>query len=87
MTKNDEFSGFEVAVIGLDVRFPGASDIDEFWVNLTQGVESISFFNEEELKSIVPPHLLNDPNYIKAAGYLEGTEYFDSSFFENDVPK
>ncbi len=76
-------TGLEIAVIGMFGRFPGASNIDQFWENLKNGVESISFFSDEELiKSGVDPKLLKNPNYIKAKGYLEDIEYFDPAFFD-----
>ena len=63
-------------------RFPGARDIDEFWQNLRDGVESIAFFSDEELASSdIDPAVLSDPNYVKARGVLEDTELFDASFF------
>jgi acyl transferase domain-containing protein len=33
-----------VAVIGMAGRFPGAHNVEEFWTNQRNGVESISFF-------------------------------------------
>jgi len=41
----------DVAIIGMAGRFPGAKNIDEFWCNLRDGVESISFLSDEELVS------------------------------------
>ncbi|MCK5055786.1 MAG: acyltransferase domain-containing protein [Candidatus Aminicenantes bacterium] len=75
--------GLEVAVIGMGGRFPGAKNIDEFWTNLKNGVESISFFSDEELKKNgVDTRLSEHPNYVKAiGGILEDWEYFDSAFF------
>ncbi|WP_144540747.1 beta-ketoacyl synthase N-terminal-like domain-containing protein, partial [Bacillus subtilis] len=35
MNKND------VAVVGMAVRMPGASNLKQFWSNLEQGIESI----------------------------------------------
>ena len=37
-------TGLEIAVIGMAGRFPGAADIDEFWDNLKNGMETIAFF-------------------------------------------
>ncbi|MCU0287775.1 MAG: SDR family oxidoreductase, partial [Acidobacteria bacterium] len=72
----------EIAVIGMAGRFPGAQNIAEFWENLKKGVESITFFSEEELiKSGLPPGLVKNPNYIKAKGMLENIEFFDAAFF------
>ncbi len=75
-------TGMEIAVIGMSGRFPGAGNFDEFWDNLKNGVESITFFSDEELKEAgVTPELIANPYYIKANGVLENIEYFDASFF------
>ena len=39
-----------VAVIGLAGRFPGAAGVRAFWESLRGGVESITFFTDEELR-------------------------------------
>ncbi|HZO73978.1 MAG TPA: SDR family oxidoreductase [Ktedonobacteraceae bacterium] len=72
----------QIAVIGMACRLPGANDADEFWQNLCDGVESISFLSEQELRSAgVAPALLNDPHYVRAMAVLEGADLFDASFF------
>ena len=71
-----------IAIIGMAGRFPGARNIEQFWHNLRDGVESISFFTDEELVAAgIEPALLNAPNYVKAGGVLEDVELFDASFF------
>ena len=40
-----------IAIIGMAGRFPGASDINAFWRNLRDGVESIVTFMPEELEA------------------------------------
>jgi acyl transferase domain-containing protein/acyl carrier protein len=81
-TTFDHKSGLEIAIIGMSGRFPGARNIDEFWRNLRDGVESISFFTDQELESSgINPVLLNNPNYVKAKGVLQDIELFDASFF------
>ncbi|MEC4891786.1 MAG: SDR family oxidoreductase [Oscillatoria sp. PMC 1051.18] len=71
-----------IAIIGMAGRFPGAKNIDEFWQNLSNGVESISFFSDEELlASGIDPALLNNSNYVRARGVLSDIEMFDASFF------
>lgn len=78
-----ETTGLEVAIIGMSGRFPGAKNIEQFWQNLCDGVESISFFTDQELvASGIPSNILNDPDYVKARGILEKIEWFDASFFE-----
>lgn len=79
--KMDNTTGFEIAVIGMSGRFPGSDNIEEFWTNLKNGVEAISFFKNEELIHY-SPEIYNNPNYVKAKGVIEDIEYFDADFFE-----
>jgi len=75
-------SDYEIAVIGMAGRFPGAKNVDEFWQNLSDGVESISFFSEDELEaSSVSPALRRRANYVPAGAVLDNVEFFDASFF------
>ena len=53
----------------------------EYWENLRNGVESITFFSDEELEQPVTPELLSNPNFVKAKGILDNIELFDASFF------
>ena len=72
-----------VAIVGMAGRFPGARDLEEFWRNLRAGLESISFFSDEELAALgVRPELLAHPNYVKARGVLAGESLFDAGFFD-----
>ena len=71
-----------VAIIGMSGRFPGAANVEEFWRNLRDGVESIRFFSDEELLAAgVSPREMAAPNYVKANGVLEDIELFDAPFF------
>lgn len=71
-----------IAVIGMAGRFPGARNVDEFWENLKAGVESISFFTDDEIESTgLYTDLLKDPRLVKAAGVLDDVDLFDASFF------
>jgi len=67
-----------VAIIGLALRVPGASDPSSFWTNLTNGVESISRLTREELDR---PEDYDQPGYIPAKGIIEGVDLFDAAFF------
>ncbi len=72
----------EIAIIGMTGRFPGARDLDAFWRNLRDGVESVSLLSDKELEaSGVDRELLRDPNYVKSAVLLEDVELFDAAFF------
>ncbi len=71
-----------IAIIGMAGRFPGAADLDRFWRNLRDGIESISFLSREELLAAgVEPVLLDDPRFVPAGGVLPGIELFDAPFF------
>ncbi len=77
-----EQASSSIAVIGMAGRFPGANGVEEFWENLREGVESVSFFTDEELIAAGVDHaLLSRPDYVKAGVVLEGVEQFDASFF------
>jgi acyl transferase domain-containing protein/acyl carrier protein len=72
----------DIAVIGLAGRFPQAQNIDEFWANLRDGVESIAFFSRDELAAAgVAPELIDHPAYVPAGGVLAGADQFDAAFF------
>lgn len=78
----EHLTGSEIAIIGIALRFPGARNIDEFWRNLRDGVESVTFFTDEQLKSSgVSPEALDNENYVKARPIIEDIELFDAAFF------
>ena len=72
MVEELDHSASEVAVIGFAGRFPGARNTHEFWRNLRDGVESISFF----------PELDEGPDYVPAKAILDDVELFDANFFD-----
>ncbi|MEL6554840.1 MAG: beta-ketoacyl synthase N-terminal-like domain-containing protein [Cyanobacteria bacterium J06621_11] len=77
-----DWSGLEVAVIGMAGRFPGAASIDEFWQNLQQSVESITALDDEQLLAQgISAETLADPSYIKVGGLIDGAELFDATYF------
>ncbi|MBW4537315.1 MAG: SDR family NAD(P)-dependent oxidoreductase [Pleurocapsa minor HA4230-MV1] len=72
----------DIAIIGMSCRFPGANNINEFWHNLCDGVESISFFSDREMINAgVDAALVNNPNYVKASPILNDIESFDADFW------
>ena len=75
--------GEAIAIIGMAGRFPKAENLDAFWRNLREGVETISFFNNEELEWswIDGPPPKDNPAFVKARGVLENSEWFDADFF------
>ncbi len=86
MSHDDEIQGSgegrEIAVVGMSGRFPGARDLRQLWCNLRDGVESVTFFSDEELLAAgVPAERLRDARYVKAGSLLEGVDGFDAGFF------
>lgn len=78
----NELTGSEVAVIGMALRFPGASTPEELWENLRNGVESIRTFTDEELIAAGhDPSRFADPSYVKASPVIDGIELFDADLF------
>jgi len=85
MDHTEEFSerdDIDIAIIGMAGRFPGADNVNAFWRNLRDGVESVTFFTDEELLARgISRKTLEDPHYIKAGAELPGVDLFDASFF------
>ena len=72
----------DIAIVGMAGRFPGADNPGQFWQNLKNGVESITFFSDRELSnSGLDSRLLNHPDYVKANPILSDVECFDAGFF------
>ena len=66
----------------MSCRFPGADNVEQFWRNLRDGVESITLLTEEEIAaSGVPATAYQAPTHVKAASVLTGVELFDAEFF------
>jgi len=73
---------FDIAIVGMSGRFPGAPTLQQFWKNLSEGVESITRFTDEELLAAgVPGEWVEDPRYVKAAPVLDEPGAFDAEFF------
>ncbi|WP_460427465.1 type I polyketide synthase [Azotobacter armeniacus] len=79
---DNEMTGVEIAIVGLAGRFPDAPDVDAFWRNIRDGVESVTDFGDEALRARgVPADMLADPGYVKAGVVLEDMDRFDAGFF------
>ncbi|MGG1258174.1 beta-ketoacyl synthase N-terminal-like domain-containing protein, partial [Bacillus velezensis] len=71
-----------LAVIGISCEFSGAKDHYEFWNNIKEGKESITFFSKEELRRFgISEELADHPGFVPAKSVLEGKEMFDPGFF------
>ena len=72
-----------VAVLSVACRFPGADSPEEFWQNLAEGKETITFFTDEEMRaSGKPEEWIQDPNYVQASPNLKEIRDFDAAFFD-----
>jgi acyl transferase domain-containing protein/SAM-dependent methyltransferase len=71
-----------IAIIGMRGRFPGAGDLDAYWRNLAEGVESIEVLSEDDMRAAgVPDHISRLPGYVNASPVLEKIDEFDAEFF------
>ncbi|HEY0733607.1 MAG TPA: amino acid adenylation domain-containing protein, partial [Herpetosiphonaceae bacterium] len=72
----------DIAIIAVAGRFPGAPTVEQLWHNLRAGVESVTFFSDDELRqAAIDPALLSNPAYVKARAVLPEIEQFDAAFF------
>ncbi|MCT2581930.1 type I polyketide synthase [Actinophytocola gossypii] len=71
-----------IAIVGMAARVPGANDLDQFWHNLVDGVESITFYSKEEQLALgVTEDEMDDPSWVSAAPVVDRMEYFDAGLF------
>jgi acyl transferase domain-containing protein len=65
-----------IAVIGMACRFPGADDVEQYWSNLVEGVESVTRKTDDPSQ----PAGRSD-RYVPAVGKVDGVEFFDADYF------
>ncbi|HLN61120.1 MAG TPA: beta-ketoacyl synthase N-terminal-like domain-containing protein, partial [Symbiobacteriaceae bacterium] len=71
-----------VAIIGMAGRFPGADNVEQFWQNLCDGVESIRPIGPEQDRNVRwDPAMAAHPNYVRAGAFLRDVDKFDARFF------
>jgi acyl transferase domain-containing protein len=71
--------GDGIAVIGMAGKFPGTPNLETFWQNLRNGVESITHFSEDELE--MSPVIAENTPYVRARGIIGNADFFDAEFF------
>ncbi|WP_415835051.1 type I polyketide synthase, partial [Corallococcus soli] len=75
-------TGTEIAIIGIAGHYPKSERVQDFWRQVREGTELVSFFTPEELvRRGVPAEQVAQPGYVRAAAYLEEMEQFDAAFF------
>lgn len=72
-----------LAIIGLALRAPGARNLDEFWLNLRNGANSVTEVPTDRW----PVNLFSEKcsskiNYCKYGGFIDKPYEFDAEFFE-----
>tara|TARA_R110002049_G_scaffold27321_2_gene94046 strand:+ start:134117 stop:140011 length:5895 start_codon:yes stop_codon:yes gene_type:complete len=72
----------KVAIVGLAGRYPGAPNIETFWQNLVDGVDSLHEFTDAELDQLgIPESVYNQPNFVRRGTILPEHDCFDHSLF------
>jgi acyl transferase domain-containing protein len=72
----------DIAVIGLSLRVPGATDAIQFWNNLRLGVESIETRSVDQLTAAGEQLArIRRRNYVPRTAELPGMANFDAEFF------
>jgi hypothetical protein len=90
MEKFEEFdkSDTDVAIVSLAGRFPGAATADEYWHNIENGIESITFFTETDLvEAGLSLAEIRDPNYVRARRRWRGPTCLTPSFSESTLAR
>ena len=78
----DGYPAHAVAIVGFAGRFPGARDLEAFWRNVREGVETLESFSDAQLEAArVDPALRNNAAYVRRGTVLEGADLFDAAFF------
>lgn len=76
----------DIAIIGMSAKLPGADNVNSFWQNIKNGVDSVNSFpisRQEEINSYVKQHMEHydcDLKYQDGA-YLNEVDEFDYKFF------
>ncbi|MCB0210439.1 MAG: enoyl-CoA hydratase/isomerase family protein [Anaerolineae bacterium] len=74
----------DIAVIGLSGRFPGAENLEEFWENLANGVDSVTEIPAAKWdaeKYFDPRPQVVGKTYSRWIGALADVDQFDGAFF------
>ena len=76
-------SDTDIAVIGMAIRFPGATNTWEFWQNLRNGVESTKEIPKEDLiKAGRSEEIINSSSLVRREAVLDEISTFDNEFFD-----
>ena len=77
-----EINGFDVAIIGMHCRLPGANSTDELWDNLEQGIDSVVFLQPKvPLWPEAGQMEVGRSRIVRCRRSCDGVELFDAAFF------
>src|SRR5665213_870641 len=78
----DTFPPHAIAIVGLAGRFPDAHNLDDFWRNVREAVESLETFSDADLDAAgVDAKLRASPAYVRKGTVLADADRFDAGFF------
>lgn len=72
-----------IAIVGISCRFPGARDVDEFWNNILNGVDSVCEIPSDrwDIDRFYSADREPGKMYTKHGGFLNDIADFDAAFF------
>ena len=73
----------DVAIVGMSCRFPGAQDVNQFWQNLLDGVDSVCDIPSDrwDIDRFYSEDRQAGKMYTRQGGFLEDIADFDAAFF------
>jgi len=80
----EDHADTDIAIVGINGRFPGADDLDTFWSNLEKGVCSIDEISPQrwDLERYFDPRGGVGKTYSKWGGFFKEVDRFEASFFQ-----
>ncbi|XBX10227.1 SDR family NAD(P)-dependent oxidoreductase [Enterocloster clostridioformis] len=80
----DDHADTDIAIVGINGRFPGADDIDTFWSNLEKGICSIDEISPQRwnLERYFDSRGGVGKTYSKWGGFFKEVDRFEASFFQ-----
>lgn len=77
-----QISENDIAIIGMSGRFPNAKNLENYWQNLQNGINSIQKTDQKHITaSGIAANILNHKTFVNASSKLEDAKYFDAAFF------
>lgn len=72
----------DIAVTGISGRFPGVSDLAEWWEALQAGRVLTTRYDRQRLVAAgVPENLVDDPDFVPVHGHLTDADRFENDLF------